>query len=299
MISNTATKWIRNSVIITLLTFAFVGCNPARKALKSGDIEGSYAIALDYYNQENWSKASSAFESLVIYFKGGEREDSISYYNARSKFKNREYEDAIGLFEDYRRSYSRSPLLEEIEGMYTLSHYYLSPGPTRDQYMTQLAINKIDEYNSRYPSNRNFDEFLNIRKELVDRLYEKEYLDAYTYYKIGRYKSAITAMRNALKKFPESHRREDIVFYVLASNFELAENSIPSLQQQRYLSTIDAYYTFVAEFPESEYKSKAEKMFEDSKKFLDKNQDSDQTPPSQGEHGGEPKGDREPKGMMR
>lgn len=36
-------------------------------------------------------------------------------------------------------------------------------------------------------------------KILTQRLHDKTYLNAYTYYKIGRYKSAIVALKNALK----------------------------------------------------------------------------------------------------
>ncbi len=263
--------WLANVVVIALFALVFVGCSSAQKAIKSGNIEQAYDMAMDYYKQEKWSKAYSIFESVSVYYIGTQREDSILYYTGRARFKAEEYEIAIALFEDYRRTYGRSTLLEDVEGMYTLSHYYLSPGPTRDQSMTELAITKIDEFCSRYPYSRNYANFIEIRKELVGRLYEKDYNNSYTYYKVGRYKSAIASLRNSLKRYPQTTYREDIVYHILAASYELAENSVPSRQFERYLSTIDSYYTFIAEFPESKkYGSSAEKIFASSKKFVDR-----------------------------
>ncbi|MFR9668217.1 MAG: outer membrane protein assembly factor BamD [Rikenellaceae bacterium] len=263
--------WIVNGLIIALFAPLLIGCSPAKKAIRAGDLEFAYNEAMNYYNQQKWSKSAELFETLSDYFAGTQREDSIMYYNGYSKFKDGQYISAIEVFEEYRRSYSRSPLLEDIEGMYTLSHYYLSPGPTRDQGMTQTTIGKIDEFTSRYPDSRNYDEFLLLREEMVNRLFDKDYMNSYTYYKIRKYKSAISALKNSLKRYPETVHRESILFYIVASNFELAENSVASKQYERYLSTIDSYYTFIAEFPESkEYKSKAEKMYTSAQKFIDR-----------------------------
>ena len=61
------------------------------------------------------------------------REDSVSFFNARCKFKNRDYDTASALFDDFRRKFGRSAFIEDAEGMYALCFYYLSPGPSRDQ----------------------------------------------------------------------------------------------------------------------------------------------------------------------
>jgi outer membrane protein assembly factor BamD len=100
---------------------------------------------------------------------------------------------------------------------------------------------------------------------------EKSYLNAYTYYKIGRYKSAIVAFKNSLKQYPESHRKEDIMYYTTVSAYRLAANSIESKQMDRYLATIDYYFSFISEFPESKYRKELENIVERSRDFIDKN----------------------------
>ena len=55
----------------------------------------------------------------------------------------------------------------------------------------------INEFISRYPGSDKVEDFRKINDELTQRLHKKTYLNAYTYYKIGRYKSAVPALKNA------------------------------------------------------------------------------------------------------
>ena len=107
--------------------------------------------------------------------------------------------------------------------------------------------------------------------EQTERLHEKAYLNAYTYYKTGKYKSAIVAFKNALKQYPESKRREEIMYLIVKSGSKLADNSVQDKQADRYLSTLDSYYSFVAEFPESHYLKELDRLAQNAKDFLDRN----------------------------
>ena len=90
--------------------------------------------------------------------------------------------------------------------------YYLSPSPQRDQTVTGQAIVAISEFMSRYPDSEKYGQFEQMRNELTGRLHDKEFLNAYTYYKIGKHKSAIVALKNALRKYPRDAppRRADV-----------------------------------------------------------------------------------------
>ncbi len=241
-----------------------------QKVLKTGDHQLIYEQALKYYEDEDWSRAGTLFQSVDHLYAGTEREDSISYFIARSKAKGRDYYAAIELLEEFRREFGRSVFIEDAEAMYAMCYYYLSPGPTRDQTTTHQAMSAIYEFVSRYPNSERNETFLKIVDELQERLYEKSYLNAYTYYKIGRPKSAIIAFRNALKEYPETTYREEITYHIVASSYELAKNSILSKQEDRYLSLLDSYYTFVADYPESKHKKSADKMAQEARDYLAK-----------------------------
>ena len=254
-----------------ILVTAFSGCAGINSLLKSGQPELIYSKALEYYQKEKWSRASTLFEGVQHYYIGTPREDSVSFFNARCKFKNRDYDTASALFDDFRRKFGRSAFIEDAEGMYALCFYYLSPGPSRDQTMTGHALIAINEFMSRYPQSDRVEDFRKINTELTERLHEKAYLNAYTYYKTGKYKSAIVAFKNALKQYPESKRREEIMYLIVDSGYRLASNSISEKQTDRYLSMLDSYLSFKEEFPESAHIKSLDRMAQQARDYLDRN----------------------------
>ena len=239
--------------------------------LKSGQPELIYSKALEYYQKEKWQRASTLFEGVQHYYTGSSREDSISFFNARCKYKNRDFDTASTLLDDFRRKFGRSAFIEDAEGMYALCFYYLSPGPSRDQTMTGHALIAINEFMSRYPQSDRVENFRKINTELTERLHEKAYLNAYTYYKTGKYKSAIVAFKNALKQYPESKRREEIMYLIVDSGYRLASNSISEKQTDRYLSMLDSYLSFKEEFPESTHIKSLDRMAQQARDYLDRN----------------------------
>ncbi|MBO5855655.1 MAG: outer membrane protein assembly factor BamD [Alistipes sp.] len=256
---------------IVVMTMLIASCSVVNTALKSGDPEFAYKQALDLYEKEKWDQASTLFEACRHIYMGTPREDSLSFYNARCKFKTHRYDDAATLFDEFRRKFGRSPFMEDAEGMYALCYYYMAPSPERDQSLTSQAIIAITEFISRYPESKNIDKFNDMLDDLTGRLMKKSYLNAYTYYKIGRYKSAIVAFKNAMKSHPNSPYTEEMMYYTTVSAYRLAENSIESKQLDRYLAMLDHYYSYLAEYPESKRLKELERMAKDARNFIDKN----------------------------
>lgn len=250
------------------MLLATAGCNGLNSILRTNDPELIYSKAMEYYAAGKWSRASTLFESIGNIYSGSPREDSIAFFNARCKFKSHDYAAAGDLLDLFRRRYGRSVFIDEAEGMYVLCFYHMAPGPTRDQTMTQQTRTAIAEYMSRYPGSEHNVYFRQIDSELLHRLYDKAYYNAYTYYKIGRYKSAIVALRNALKEYPENDHREEIMYLIAVSGYKLAANSVADKQTDRYLSALDSYYSFVEEYPESEHRRELDRYAEHAKDFL-------------------------------
>lgn len=246
------------------------------RIIKSGDARLMYEEGCKYYAKEkgsSWTKAYQLFDAVQHYYIGTRTEDSVMFYRARCKFKDRDYEEATTLLDEYRHKYGGgdSPFIEDAEGMYALCYYYMSPDPKHDQTITSQAIITITEFMSRYPNSTRLDDFRNIIKELTQRLHDKAYYNAYTYFKIGRHKSAIVAFRNALKKYPETTHREQIMYYIVKSAYELAHNSIVEKQTDRYMAMLDSYYSFIAEYPESKYVRELNRLSKSAKDYLEKN----------------------------
>ena len=241
------------------------------KIIKSDDPELIYTEAMKYYGKEKWKQAGDLFGACQAYYVGDAREDSIAFFSARSKFKNRDYLDATMQLDEFRRKFGRSVFIEDAEAMLAMCHYYLAPDPTRDQTVTGEAIIAFSEFIERYPNSKRAETFSKLITELTERLKTKAYLNAYTYYKIQRYKSAVVALRNALKLYPDTPYREEILYLIAVSNYRLAHNSIEEKQGERYLNVLDSYYSFINEYPESKHRKELERYIKEAKDYLDKN----------------------------
>ena len=261
----------RNLLCAAAVAALLCACSGMNALLKSGQPEQIYAKALEYYGNGKWQRASTLFEGVQHYYIGTPREDSVSFFNARCKYKNRDYDTASQLLDDFRRKFGRSAFIEDAEGMYAMCFYYLAPGPKRDQTMTTQALMAINEFISHSPDSEQVDNFLKINEELNERLHEKAYINAYTYYKIGRYKSAITALKNALKEYPESKHREEIMYLIVDAGYRFASNSIASKQTDRYLDMLDSALSFKEAYPESEHAKEVERMAKHARDYLERN----------------------------
>lgn len=255
--------------VVAVATTILAACSSLSRITKSGDPELMYTTALKQYRAEKWNKASSLFDACQGYFIGSEREDTIAYFSARSKFKHRDYADAQMCLDEFRRKFGRSVFIEDAEAMFAMCQYYLSPGPTRDQVVSAKAIVAFSEYIERYPSSPRNEYFQSLIEELTGRMHDKNFINAYTYYKIRKYKSAIVAFRNALKNYTDTPHREEIMYYIVASHYHLARNSVSAKQLDRYMSMLDSYYSFCEVYPESSYKEEVDHFAKVAKDYID------------------------------
>lgn len=261
---------------------AMIGCSPFNKLLKLNDSEQMYTAAIRYYDEGDFQHALQLFQEITPRYASTMRADTIMYYTGCCYYKQGDFSTSGSIFDEYRRTYGRSPLLEDVEYMHAMGFYFSSPQPTRDQTATLQAISAISEFMERYPASPKLGVCEMRIEELKNKLYDKSFLNARTYYKTERYKAAIIAFRNALAEFPETPHREEILFLTLDSCYKLASNSISTLQVDRYLDAMDAYYNFVSEFPESKYRREAERMQRASKRYLAKhNADIDGVTPEE------------------
>ena len=250
------------------------------RLLKSSDYDLKYRRALEYYYSTkkgtdkntagNYQKAGSLLEQVAPVYVGTPREDSVAYYTAASLYKGGYFEASGMACDIFRKRFPGSVFIENVEYMYALGFYYSSPDVQRDQATSMQAIIAINEYLERYPASEKRESLLEKKEELLAKLHDKAYDNAKLYYTVGKYKSAVIALQNALDKYPSSAHRKDIMYLIVKSQYLLAKNSYASLQKDRYLNLMDYYYNFVSEFPQSEYSKEMQKIYEEAKEFISK-----------------------------
>jgi outer membrane protein assembly factor BamD len=258
---------VKKCLYIGILFVILSSCSKFEKLRKSPDNNLKYRKALEYYNRDDYDRASILFDDISTYFRGSTKADTISFYLAMCNYKLEYYEVAGEYFKVLFETYQYSPFAEEAEYMSAYCYYLQSPRPDLDQEYTLKGIEGFQGYLKKYPNNKNVENCKSYITELQDKLVDKSYLSAKLYYDMGYYKSSIVALNNSLQEFPNTKHREKLMWFVLDSNFQLARISVPSKRKSRFLETIDAYYSFVSEFPQSTYKTKADAIYEEAEKL--------------------------------
>ncbi len=229
-----------------------------------------YERAVEFYDAEKYTRSAELLEIISPYFKGSLKEDTVTYYTGASYYKMGDFITSESIFDEFRHTFGRSSYLEDVEYMYAMGFYFSSPKPDRDQTATIKAISAINEYLGRYPNSSKKELCEERIEELQNKLYDQVFVNAMTYLKIERYQSAVVALQNALDKYPRSPHREELLYRILEANYEYASNSRAVRQVDRYLNTLDAYYNLIAEYPESEYRRNADRMYNTAKRYLDR-----------------------------
>ncbi len=254
-------KFLKRLFVIAIFA---VSCSDYAKLLESSDYELQYQTALQYYREGKTSKAINLFSNVMNIYAGTEKIDTIKFYFASSLFDRGDFTSSGPLFDDFRKSYSRSPFIERAEYLYAMSYYYDSPGSELDQSIAAKATAAFEEFIYRYPNSDMVERCMAYIVELEERKHKKDFYVGETYYKIGYHKSAITTLKNILKRDPDTPLREEILFMILKSNYAYAKESILEKQRERFYNVIDAYYSLTSQFPESKYSKIAKRLFEDA-----------------------------------
>lgn len=109
--------------------------------------------------------------------------------------------------------------------------------------------------------------------DLQDNLAKKEFLTADLYYNLGTYLgnnyiSAIITARNALKAYPYTKHREDLLFIIVEASYQQAINSVESKKQGRLREVIDAYYNYENAFPNGKHIKRAKTLRDRAQRMI-------------------------------
>jgi len=251
-----------------VIVIGFASCSQYEKLRKSTDYPLKYRKAFEYYNVGDFVRAGQLFDDIVYQYRGTNKEDTISYYQAMSYFKQRDFLTASHYFSQHFKDRRQSPFAEESEYLTGYCYYMQSPRASLDQANTHAAIESFQVFLVRHPESKFADDAKKYMAEMKDKLVDKSYLTAKLYYDLGQYKASIIALNNSLDDYPDTKYREKLMFWLLTSSYLLAENSVPSKMRERFQSTVDEYYSFIGEFPQSEHAKDAQRMYNKADRFL-------------------------------
>jgi outer membrane protein assembly factor BamD len=254
--------------IVLIFLVLLISCGEYEKILKSTDYDLKKTKVKEYYDEGQYVKATELLTQILPRYRATEEAEDLNWINAQSFYAMKDYYTAGSYFKSYSDQYPFGKYAEESNFMSAMCDYNIAPRPELDQENTRSAIEGFSVFINRYPASPKVEECKRLMKELEERIVEKSYLSAKLYYEMKQYKAAIVALTNSLKEFADSKFREEMMYLKLNSLFLYAENSMANKQKERYQDTLDDYYSFMEEFPESRFSKDVKRIFQSTNKFL-------------------------------
>jgi outer membrane protein assembly factor BamD len=264
---NSLLKIIALSIVGLLLLSS---CSDYNKIMKSNDVDKKYAAALQYYEKKDYYRAGVLLEEVRPLLAGRIEAEKAAFLYAYTQYYERLYGTSAELFRNFFETYGRSPYAEESLFMHSKSLYYDSPDFNLDQTSTQTAIVSIQEFLNRFPASKYQEEATKMYDELASKLERKAFESARLYSQMRYYQAAVTAFTTFQREYPSSDFNEEAAYLKIVAQFNLAEESVPEKQRERYFDTIGFYQAFVDKYPKSKYFRNAESIFDRSTKQLER-----------------------------
>ncbi|MDF7821143.1 outer membrane protein assembly factor BamD [Runella sp. MFBS21] len=271
---------MRNSLFGYFLLFLSVvtlgACSKFSKLQKEGTLEQKYEAALQYYKKADYYHAGLLFEEITPLLNGKDARQAelAQFYNAYCNFKQANYNMAQFLFKNFYETFQRSEYAQEALYMHAYSLYKDSPNSNLDQTNTLTAISALQDFINTYPESAFREESTQLILELRDKLERKAYDKAKLYYKtseanIANFRSAVVAINNFQKDFPDSKYNEELAFLRVDAQYNLARLSFIDKQKERFQDVNKYYLTFIDKYPQSKYLRQAERFYENTQKELE------------------------------
>ena len=259
----------KNTLILSLLVL-YIGCSEFRKIQKSDDWKLKYDAALEYYEKKDYYRSIILFDQIMPYIRGSAEAELVQFYYAYAHYYQKQYLLASHYFKNFFDTYNRSEYAEESFYMHGYSLYKQSPQYNLEQSSTIEAITAIQTFLNRYPSSEYRSEATNIQAELRLKLEKKAFENAKLFYTLGRLNSALIALDNFRKDYPDAIMAEDASFLLVQASYKYAKESIPSRQKERYYDCIEHYEEFIDNYPESKHLKELQNYYSNSINQLEK-----------------------------
>ncbi|NDV82642.1 outer membrane protein assembly factor BamD [Bacteroides sp. 51] len=259
----------KNLFVILLAALVLSSCGEYNKVLKSTDYEYKYEAAKNYFAKGQYGRAATLLNELITILKGTDKAEESLYMLGMSYYNQKDYSTAAQTFMTYYNTYPRGTYTELSRFHSGKALYLDSPEARLDQSGTYLAVRELQMFMEYFPQSLKKSEAQEMIFALQDKLVRKELYSSRLYYNLGNYMgnnylSCVITAQNALKDYPYTVYREELSILILRAKYEMAINSIEERQDERYRDTIDEYYAFKNEFPESKFLKEAEKIFKES-----------------------------------
>lgn len=239
-------------IAVILLSIA-TSCSSYNRVVKGDDYEEKFRLANELYDQEKYVRSVTLYEQVYQRMPKAP-EGELSYYRLGKAFYYEEDWIMAGYYlNSFTMKYPFSDKTEETAFLSAVSSVHNSPAASLDQNETELALNELQLFVSKYPNSDKIDTCNLIMNKLRFKLETKEVLNIRLYAKTENYRAATVSAEQFLENHPVSVYREEIAAILVRNSYKLAVNSVESKVPERIEATRVSLNNFLVEFPESKY----------------------------------------------
>jgi len=254
-------------IVLIVLVLAS-SCGEYEKLLKSTDSDLKKEKAKEYFAAGQYVKSSELLGQILPRYRATEEAEELNWMYAQSYYGMKDYFMAGSYFKSFVDQFPFGKHAEEANFLVGMCDYKISARAELDQENTKNALEELNIFITRYAYSPKVEECKKMISELQDKLVDKSHNNAKLYYDMKEYKAAVVAINNSLKQYPSSAYREEMMFLKLNSLYLYAVKSMLDKQKTRYQDTLDEYYSFMEEFPKSQYSKDVADIFQKTNKYL-------------------------------
>ncbi|MDR0681258.1 MAG: outer membrane protein assembly factor BamD [Dysgonamonadaceae bacterium] len=267
-------KLIGFSFLLVLST----SCSEYNKILKSSDTMVKYEAAKKYFETKKYSRAVTLFEEVIPLLRGSSHAEESLYLLAQTHYALKDYTSASEYFKRYYTSFPRGEYAEMSRFYAAYGLYLESPDVRLDQSDTYKAMQLFQDFIEYYPQSEKKEIVQDALFNLQEKLSLKELMSTRLYYNLGdyllysfpggNYLSCVITAQNAMRSYPYSKYREEFMYYIFKSKYEMAKQSVEEKKDFRYRDVVDEYYSYINDYPEGKYVKEIKKLYEEIAKQL-------------------------------
>ncbi|MDR2683573.1 MAG: outer membrane protein assembly factor BamD [Dysgonamonadaceae bacterium] len=258
-------------ICFSLLLIVGMSCGEYNKILKSTDTMVKYEAAKKYFDGGKYSRTVTLLEEVAPLLKGTSYAEESLYLQAQAHYALKDYLSASEYFKNYYTSFPRGKYAEDARYYSAYGLYLDSPDARLDQSDTYKALQQLQDFLEYYPQSERKEEVQRVLFELHEKLAYKELLSIKLYYNLGdytlysyaggNYLSCVITAQNAMRTYPFSKYREDYMYYIFKSKYEMAVQSVEEKKEFRYRDVADEYFSYKNDYPEGKYIKEITKLY--------------------------------------
>jgi outer membrane protein assembly factor BamD len=226
-------------------------------------------MALQLYSEKDYSRALQLFDQLMGVMRATDKAQKIYYNQAYCYYYSKDYTMASYYFKRFSSNFPNSREAEECTFMSAFCNCQNSPEYSLDQTTTHDAIKELQAFINTYPESKRLGECNDLIDKMREKLETKDYRIAILYFRMEDYVAAIASFNNILKDYPDTKKKEEILFFIFKSYNKYALESIITKKRERIMNAFSAYNDLATNFPNSQYIGEAKYLKEKTQRELD------------------------------